>query len=147
SLKSRGSGIGFAGLGAKIAFNSAQRVITETRSSDYERGSNWYLKGERLIWEEIPVRKLSETGTYVEIHFNKSKNPLYRDTKGIISIVERHYTPLFIRQLHTFYSKVGIYSSNLHFYVDGLEIPITTLSSKSRLTCKSLAKCSYNPFK
>lgn len=133
SLKSRGSGIGFAGLGAKIAFNFAQRVITETRSLDYERGSNWYLKGDRLIWEEIPVRKLSETGTYVEIHFNKSRNPLYRDTKEIISIVERHYTPLFIRQLHTFYSKVGIYSSNLHFYVDDLEIPIISIPEDKKL--------------
>jgi len=133
SLKSRGSGIGFAGLGAKIAFNSAQRVITETRSLDYERGSNWYLKGERLIWEEIPARKLSETGTYVEIHFNKSKNRLYRDTEEIISIVERHYTPLFIRELHAFYSKVGIYSSNLHFYIDDLEIPIISIPTDKKL--------------
>lgn len=133
SLKSRGSGIGFAGLGAKIAFNSAQKIITETRSLDYERGSNWYLKGERLIWEEIPVRKLSETGTYVEIHFNKSKRPLYRGTKEIISIVERHYTPLFLRELHTFYSKIGIYSSNLHFYVDGQKIPIISIPTDKKL--------------
>lgn len=29
-LKTRGSGIGFAGVGAKISFNVADRVITET---------------------------------------------------------------------------------------------------------------------
>ena len=133
SLKSRGSGIGFAGLGAKIAFNSAQKIITETRSLGYEKGSNWYLKGNRLIWEEIPVRKLSGTGTYVEIHFNESKNPLYRDTKEIMSLIERHYAPLFIRELHTFYSKIGIYSSNLHFYVDGLKIPIISIPTDKKL--------------
>ena len=31
-LKTRGMGIGFAGVGAKISFNIATRVITETRS-------------------------------------------------------------------------------------------------------------------
>jgi len=134
SLKTRGSGIGFAGLGAKIAFNSAQRVITETRSLDYEGGSNWYLKGERLIWEEIPVRKISETGTYVEIYFNKGKVPMYADAEDIINIIEKHYTPLFIRELRTFYSKVGIYSSNLHLYVDGLEIPIISIPEDKKLS-------------
>ena len=31
-LKARGTGIGFAGLGAKVSFNVADRVITETIS-------------------------------------------------------------------------------------------------------------------
>ena len=31
-LKTRGSGIGFAGVGAKISFNVANRVVTETKS-------------------------------------------------------------------------------------------------------------------
>jgi len=133
SLKTRGSGIGFAGLGAKIAFNSAQKVITETRSLDYEAASNWYLKNERLIWEEIPARKISETGTYVEIHFNKSKVPIYASTEDIINIIKRHYTPLFIRQLYTFYSKAGIYSSNLYFNVDNIEIPIISIPEDKKL--------------
>ena len=30
-LKTRGDGIGFAGVGAKISFNIAHRVVTETR--------------------------------------------------------------------------------------------------------------------
>jgi len=134
SLKSRGTGIGFAGLGSKIAFNSAQKVITETRSSSYEGGSNWYLKGERLIWEEIPVRRISKTGTYVEIQFNKYKGPMYTGTEDIINIIERHYTPLFIEQFHTFYSKSGMYSPNLHFYVDGVEMPIISIPEDKKLS-------------
>jgi len=124
SLKTRGSGIGFAGLGAKIAFNSAQRVITETRSTNYEGGSNWYLRDEKLIWEEMPVRKLKGTGTYVEIHFGKNKAPLYSGIDHIIRIIKRNYTPLLIEKLRTFYFKAGIYSSSLQFNVNGTKIPI-----------------------
>jgi len=34
-LKTRGSGIGFAGVGAKISFRIAERVITKTRSESF----------------------------------------------------------------------------------------------------------------
>ena len=36
-LKKRGGGIGFAGVGAKISFNIAQKVVTETRGEDILR--------------------------------------------------------------------------------------------------------------
>jgi len=50
-LKTRGMGIGFAGVGAKVSFNIATRVITETQSSSFTGGSNWYLQSKRkLIW-------------------------------------------------------------------------------------------------
>ena len=140
SFKSRGSGIGFAGLGAKIAFNSAQRIITQTRSVDYEGGSNWYLQGQRLIWEETSVGKISGTGTYVQVRFNKSKSPLYTDTEDITNIVERHYTPLFVRQLHTFYSRVGTYSSNLRIYINGTEIPVLSIPQDKRLSSFKLVR-------
>jgi signal transduction histidine kinase len=47
-LKTRGTGIGFAGVGAKISFNIADRVITETRSKTFSGGSNWYLQSKNL---------------------------------------------------------------------------------------------------
>jgi len=75
-LKSRGSGIGFAGLGAKISFNIAERVITETRSMSFEGGSNWQLVrqedgNEQLIWEDLTPEHLDGCGTRIEVDFTE----------------------------------------------------------------------------
>ena len=40
-LKPRGTGIGFAGVGAKISFNIASQVITETRCAGVVNASDW----------------------------------------------------------------------------------------------------------
>ena len=65
-LKTRGDGIGFAGVGAKISFNIADRVVTETRSRDFVGGSNWYMQSStKLAWEDVEPINLSsglETG-------------------------------------------------------------------------------------
>src|SRR5271157_1443593 len=70
-LKSRGTGIGFAGVGAKISFNIADQVITETRSASFEGGSRWHLVRqndgiEQLIWEDFPPKHLEGHGTRIE---------------------------------------------------------------------------------
>jgi hypothetical protein len=58
-LKTRGTGIGFAGVGAKISFNIANQVITETKSPSFSGGSNWYFDAnKKLIWEDIPPSNL-----------------------------------------------------------------------------------------
>lgn len=133
SLKPRGSGIGFAGLGAKIAFNFATRVVTETRSPDYTGGSNWYLKGKNLIWEDIRVRRIPDTGTYVEIRFREGADPIYTSRDVIVDIVKKHYTPLFIKQLLQFYSKAGVYSPEPRFIVNDIEIPVASVPQDERL--------------
>ena len=133
SLKTRGSGIGFAGLGAKIAFNSAARVVTETRSPNYQGGSNWYLRRGALIWEDIPVQRILGTGTYVEIHFGEGNIPAYRNTEEIISIIERNYSPLFVKQLCAFYSTAGTYSSKLHFYVNKVKLPVISMPGDMKM--------------
>ena len=40
-LKTRGDGIGFAGIGAKISFNIADRVVTETHRDGVSHASDW----------------------------------------------------------------------------------------------------------
>ena len=44
SAKVRGSGIGFARLGAKLAHQVGKRVVTETRSDSYRGASEWSPK-------------------------------------------------------------------------------------------------------
>ena len=60
-LKTRGSGIGFAGVGAKISFNIATRVVTETHSKSFWGSSNWYLQSKKkLIWENVQPDHLTQ---------------------------------------------------------------------------------------
>ena len=68
-LKKRGTGIGFAGLGAKISFNIASKVITQTLSEKFKGGSNWFLKSKKeLIWEDLStLESLNHKGTKVEV--------------------------------------------------------------------------------
>ena len=68
-LKTRGTGIGFAGVGAKISFNIADRVVTETRGKEFSGGSDWYFRSKKkLVWEDTQLTQLSEwsdSGRYI----------------------------------------------------------------------------------
>jgi HSP90 family molecular chaperone len=67
-LKTRGTGIGFAGVGAKISFNIADRVRTETRSKSFSGGSNWYFQSKtKLVWEDFKATNIRSYGTRVEV--------------------------------------------------------------------------------
>ncbi len=123
-LKTRGSGIGFAGLGAKIAFNCASRVMTETWSNSFRGASNWYLneKGE-LIWDDsLEINKLKSPGTRVEIYFDGKNRIPYEDEKEIEHIVMRHFFPLFETSFLDFYENAGIYKKNIRVFVNHCEI-------------------------
>lgn len=115
-LKTRGTGIGFAGVGAKISFNIANKVVTETFSQSFRGGSNWYLKSnKKLIWEDIEPKKLKTYGTRVEIHFLKNIKAPYSNSFDIEKIIKKHYLPLFDKTFLDTYNKLGFYSKNLIF--------------------------------
>ena len=134
-LKSRGEGIGFAGLGAKISFNVASRVVTETRGSRFEGGSNWYLKSSKeLVWEELPkIRKHKGIGTRVEVWFNEDIGVPYEDADELISILLRQYLPLFDEKALTFYAKMKRYPRDLSFLVNGNRIETFEIEKKFSL--------------
>ena len=119
-LKTRGMGIGFAGVGAKISFNIASRVITETRSRSYAGGSNWYLESKRrLIWEDIMPSHLNNCGTRVIVVFRKDSSLPFSNTNSIIALLKQHYLPLFDRRFLSLYSELKYYDINLRFVVNG----------------------------
>lgn len=118
-LKAKGTGIGFAGVGAKISFNVADRVITETRSESFQGGSNWYFKSKKkLIWEEIEITNLEKFGTRVEIHFSNNETISFYSDNNIRDVIIRHYLPLIDKTYLEFYDKVGLYSKALRFKVN-----------------------------
>ena len=99
-LKTRGTGIGFAGVGAKVSFNIADRVVAETRSKGFSGGSDWYLQSaKKLIWEDMQPRHLRGTGTRVEL-------------------LQRHYLALLDTEFLDLYERMGVYSSSLRFEVN-----------------------------
>ncbi|HHY34873.1 MAG TPA: hypothetical protein GX510_04460 [Firmicutes bacterium] len=119
-LKRRGTGIGFAGVGAKISFQIADRVITETRSKSFAGGSNWYLQdGRRLVWEEIQPVHLKGTGTRVEIHFRQDGPRSFQTRDDLVRLIRRHYLPLLDPTFLDLYDKLGIYSRTLRFRING----------------------------
>jgi hypothetical protein len=119
-LKTRGTGIGFAGVGAKISFNIANRVVTETFSETFSGGSNWYLKSnKKLIWENIEPKNIVNHGTRVEIHFAKKSKLSFSSNSDILNIITRHYIPLIDKTYLDIYDKLGLYSKDLRFIVNG----------------------------
>ena len=119
-LKTRGVGIGFAGIGAKISFNIAERVITETRSQSFSGGSNWYLQSKKkLIWENIQPEHLKQQGTRVEVFFSKDAKLSYSSTDDILKIIKRHYLPLLDMKYLELYGLLNYYSRDLRFVING----------------------------
>lgn len=119
-LKTRGKGIGFAGVGAKVSFNIATRVITETRSASYSGGSNWYLQSKKkLVWEDIQPQYLKGTGTRVEVVFSPNVVLPYSSRNAIVKLLQRHYLPLLDKEFLDLYERLGYYSSNIRFIVNG----------------------------
>lgn len=118
-LKSRGDGIGFAGLGAKISFNIATRVITETRSKNYSGGSDWgFNKTGDLVWKPIKSDSLKTYGTRVKIFFNKKADIKYNSTDDIKELLFRHYTPLFDIRFLEFYKLIKCYKTSPKFFIN-----------------------------
>ena len=133
-LKTRGSGIGFAGIGAKISFNIASRVITETRSASHDGGSNWYLESKgRLVWDDIVSSHLERCGTRVEVVFREDASLPYDDTGGIVALLRQHYLPLFDKRFLSLYGELMYYDPGLRFVVNGETVDPAEVTSDYHL--------------
>jgi hypothetical protein len=119
-LKTRGGGIGFAGVGAKISFNIADRVVTETRSATFAGGSNWFLDSKGvLIWEDLREVGLESNGTKVSVHFDADLPDQYFSTAEVEHLLKRHYLPLLVSRFREFYDSAKIYDKNIQFIANG----------------------------
>jgi len=120
-LKARGSGIGFAGLGAKISFNIATEVRTETRSKSFSAGSRWYMdKSKRLVWEDFKPSRIQQTGTRVEVRFKPDTKVPYEDSAQLEELLRLNFLPLLDSKFLDLYDKLGAYSNQLRFWVNGV---------------------------
>ena len=137
-LKERGSGIGFAGLGAKLSFDIADRVETLSRSGETIRGSDWRWNADgSLSWREVPSPVLDHQGTKVSVHVGDKYDVFSINSGRLERALKRDYLPLFISEFLQVYSDVGIYSENLRFHINGVLVEPDDLESTFGLVAKS----------
>lgn len=95
TTKTRGQGIGFAGVGIKLALLACKEVVTETRRGKVHVATSWHLTSrQRAPWKWVPPPGLvAERGTAVKLHMADPLSPL-TDRGFIEAAIRRHYQPL-----------------------------------------------------
>ena len=120
SRKERGRGIGFAGLGAKLAHKVAHKVVTETRVGVYRDASEWRFKGDDLTWNHTRARTLQDNGTKVTLYLaQRWRRILRRDF--VEGVIERHYGALLDPFLSKIYEWEAIYPQGVTFYTKEID--------------------------
>lgn len=95
STKIRGEGIGFAGVGIKLALLVGEEVCTETRRGKSHVASSWRLASRhRAPWRWVPPPELVSTrGTAVRLRLGNALSPLL-DPGFIEGVLLRHFEAL-----------------------------------------------------
>jgi hypothetical protein len=95
TTKTRGEGIGFAGVGIKLGLLACEEVLTETRRGKTHVATTWRLASrQRAPWRWIPPPGLVAVhGTAVRLTLRNPLSPLL-DGGFIAACVEQHFEPL-----------------------------------------------------
>ena len=121
SAKTRGAGIGFAGVGAKLALLIADKVVTESKGGHgSQAATEWRLISPyRAPWKFLPFAGGVQTprGTAVSIYFSDSQAHLLR-AEFVKQAVIKHFYPLLSE---SFFKKIlkYFYKKPVNFYVNG----------------------------
>jgi hypothetical protein len=118
TTKVRGKGIGFAGVGAKLALLVAHRVISETKAGRSYNATRWHLESsQRAPWELIEppgVLEESARGTAVTLVFNGA-SPLL-EPNYVELIVQSHFHPLLDETFREIFK--SLYAEGIRFFVN-----------------------------
>lgn len=95
STKTRGEGIGFAGVGIKLGLLVCDEVLTETRRGKSHVATRWHLASRhKAPWKWVPPPGLvTERGTAVTLRLANPLSALL-DPGFVEGTVRRHYQPL-----------------------------------------------------
>jgi hypothetical protein len=96
TTKTRGEGIGFAGVGIKLGLLVAEAVLTETRRGSTHVATRWHLASrQKAPWQWVPPPGwVAERGTAVGLHLRNPLSPLL-DPGYLETTLRRHYEPFF----------------------------------------------------
>ena len=95
SSKTRGEGIGFAGVGIKLGLLVCEKVLTESRRGKTHVASSWSMSSRhRAPWKWIaPSGLVAARGTAVRLILQNALSPLL-DPGFLETTLRRHYQPL-----------------------------------------------------
>ena len=96
STKTRGAGIGFAGVGIKLGLLVCEEVITETRRGKSHCATTWSLSTRhKASWKWMPSQPglVPERGTAVRLRVTSPLSPLL-DPGFVEAVLRRHFEPL-----------------------------------------------------
>lgn len=132
SSKRRGTGIGFAGQGAKLALNFCTHVVTETFSKDWRGYSDWHLKGDdapyQVVEHELP--SLDHHGTRVILHLGHESKHFYT-RKLIQRWMHEHFYPLIDRGIRKQYPDIITrYANGVTLQLDDKQLLESALENK-----------------
>jgi hypothetical protein len=118
STKVKGEGIGFAGVGIKMALLVCREVLTETRQRGKHVATTWALTSRhRAPWKWVaPPGLVAERGTAVRLTLDNALSPLL-DPGFVEGVVRRHFQPLFDPSFAGILA--GHYPSGVRFTVNG----------------------------
>lgn len=118
STKTRGEGIGFAGVGIKLGLLVCEEVLTETRRGKTHIASSWHLAARnRAPWKWVtPLDLITERGTAVRLRLENPLSPLL-DPGFLAVTLRRHYQSLLDPSFDDFLR--GHYPSDIAIEVDG----------------------------
>jgi hypothetical protein len=132
SKKSRGDGIGFAGVGIKLGLLVSREVVTETRRGATQVATRWHLASRhRAPWKWIPPPGITgERGTAVRLTLENQLSPLL-DPGFLEETVRRHFEPLLDRAFESLLSRH--YRTGIVLTVDGRRVASTPLPDADRV--------------
>ncbi len=118
SSKTRGEGIGFAGVGIKLGLLLCEEVLTETLRGKSHVASLWHLASKhRAPWKWVPPPgRVTDRGTAVAMKLRNPLSPLL-DAGFLEASLRRHFLPLFDPAFDDILS--GAYAQPVMFTVNG----------------------------
>jgi hypothetical protein len=124
STKSRGEGIGFAGVGIKLGLLVSREVITETQRGATHVATRWHLASRhRAPWKWIaPPGLTTSRGTAVRLVLLNQLSPLL-DTGYVDEAIRQHFEPLLDPAFTEILGRH--YRARITFEVDGMELGST----------------------
>lgn len=118
TTKVRGKGIGFAGVGAKLALLLAREVITETRAGRSYTATRWRLESsQRAPWELVEPQGIlenSKSGTAVTLVFREAS--LLIEPNYIEMVLQSHFHPLLDETFSEIFR--SLYPQGIRFFVN-----------------------------
>ncbi len=122
TTKTRGRGIGFAGVGIKLGLLVCDEVLTETRRGKLHVATTWRLASKQRApwkWLKPPPGLVAQRGTAVRLKVENSFSPLV-DSAYVEASLRRQFRPLLDPRFDDFLSQH--YGAGVRFVLNGHEL-------------------------